>query len=133
MKSEPAAYSIADLKADRVTCWDGVRNYQARNFMRDKMQVGDGVLFYHSVTEPIGIVGEAKVVREGYPDYTGWDKKERHYDPKPSPDQPIWFMVDVQFVRAFKEVITFPSENNSCPLQNGDSQAWQPSFRLTGH
>ena len=106
MKSEPTEYSIADLSADRVTCWDGVRNYQARNVMRDTMQIGDGVLFYHSVTEPIGIVGEAKVVKRGYPDYTAWDHKDKHYDPKASPDRPIWSMVDVKFVRACREVIT---------------------------
>jgi predicted RNA-binding protein with PUA-like domain len=106
MKSEPTEYSIVDLKSDRVTCWDGVRNYQARNFMRDTMQIGDGVLFYHSVTEPIGIVGEAKVVKRGYPDYTGWDPKDKHYDPKASPDRPIWSMVDVKFVKACREVIT---------------------------
>ncbi|MBI3358889.1 MAG: EVE domain-containing protein [Nitrospirae bacterium] len=106
MKSEPTEYSIADLKADRVTCWDGVRNYQARNFMRDAMQINDGVFFYHSVVEPIGIVGEAKVVKCGYPDYTGWDRKDKHYDPKTSPANPIWSMVDVAFVRACGEVIT---------------------------
>ncbi len=106
MKSEPGAYSIADLKRDRVTGWDGVRNYQARNFMRDDMRIGDGVLFYHSVTEPIGIVGEANVVKEGYPDDTGWDPQDKHYDPKSSPTHPIWYRVDIQFVRVCRQVIS---------------------------
>ncbi len=106
MKSEPTVYSIYHLKADRVTCWDGVRNYQARNFMRDKMQVGDGVLFYHSIIEPVGIAGEAKVVKTGYPDYTAWDRKDPHFDSKSRLDRPTWFMVDVQFVKSCRLVIT---------------------------
>ena len=106
MKSEPTVYSITHLKADRVTCWDGVRNYQARNFMRDQMQVGDGVLFYHSIIEPVGIAGEAKVVKTSYPDFTAWDHKDPHYDPKSRLDRPTWFMVDVQFVKACREIIT---------------------------
>jgi len=106
MKSEPAAYSINDLLRDKTTCWDGVRNYQARNFMRDQMRLGDGVLFYHSNILIPGIVGEAKVTREGYPDYTAWDPEDRHYDPKTAPDRPTWFMVDIEFVRECRSVIT---------------------------
>ena len=106
MKSEPLVYSIWDLKRDKITCWDGVRNYQARNFMRDKMKIGDGVLFYHSNTEPVGIAGEAKIVKTAYPDYTAWDTHDPHYDPKSVQTKPTWFMVDVQFVRLCRKVIS---------------------------
>ena len=105
MKSEPEVFSIEDLKASKVACWDGVRNYQARNYMRDEMKLGDEVLFYHSSSEPSGIAGIAEVVKEGYPDYTAFDPKDIHYDPKSNPKKPTWFMVDVKFVRAFKSVI----------------------------
>ncbi|MEO5656695.1 MAG: EVE domain-containing protein [Nitrospiria bacterium] len=107
MKSEPTAFSIEDLRGaeDRTTCWDGVRNYQARNFLRDEIAVGDGVLYYHSNVEPVGIAGEAVVVRAGYPDYTAWDQHDPHYDPKSDPDRPTWYMVDVRFVRACRKVI----------------------------
>jgi predicted RNA-binding protein with PUA-like domain len=106
MKSEPTAYSIADLKTEGVTAWDGVRNYQARNFMRDDMKPGDRVFFYHSNTHPVGIVGEAEVVKKGYPDSTAWDPRERHYDPKSRPDRPRWFRVDIRFIRSSRDVIT---------------------------
>lgn len=106
MKSEPHVYSIQDLKRDKVTCWDGVWNYQARNFLRDEIQVGDGVLFYHSNAEPSGIAGLAKVVRAGYPDFTAFDPKDPHYDPKSDPAKPTWYMVDVAFIQAFTRVIS---------------------------
>ncbi len=106
MKSEPGSYSIGDLSRDKVTYWSGVRNFQARNFMRDTMKVGDGVLFYHSVTDPVGIAGEAKVVKPGYPDPTAYDPNDHHYDPKSQDGSPTWFMVDVQFVKACKKIIT---------------------------
>ncbi len=105
MKSEPSVFSIDDLKTCKVTCWDGVRNYQARNFMRDEMKIGDGVLFYHSNTQPSGIAGLAKVVKESYPDYTAFDPKDVHYDPKSDPGKPTWYMVDVKFVRTCKSII----------------------------
>lgn len=107
-KSEPESFSINDLaKAPRqITCWDGVRNYQARNLLRDDIQVGDGVLFYHSSTEPMAIVGTAKVVRNGYADHTAFDPKSNHYDPGSSPDEPTWFMVDIQLVQQFSEPLT---------------------------
>ena len=100
MKSEPEAFSIDDLaKAPRqTTCWDGVRNYQARNFMRT-MQVGDQVLFYHSNADPPAVVGIAEVVKLAYPDHTAFDPKDRHYDPKSKPDKPLWDMVDIKFMR----------------------------------
>ncbi len=132
MKSEPTAYSITDLKADRVTCWDGVRNYQARNFMRDDMRVGDGVLFYHSVTQPVGIAGEAKVVKASYPDFTAWDPTDKHYDPKSNSARPTWFMVDVKFVRACREIISLdrlreiPSLEEMMVLRKGSRLSVQP-------
>ena len=106
MKSEPGEYALEDLKKeeDRTDHWDGVRNYQARNFMRDRMQVGDGVLFYHSGKKP-AVVGTARIVRAGYPDHTAWDPKSRHFDPKSTPENPIWFMVDIQFESEFKRPI----------------------------
>lgn len=107
-KSEPSAFSIDDLAAapGRKTCWDGVRNYQARNFMRDEMRRGDLVFFYHSSCEITGIAGIAEVVRESYPDFTAFDPEDRHYDAKSSEDAPRWFMVDVRLRRKFKRVIT---------------------------
>ena len=98
MKSEPDVFSFTDLlKAKgKRTCWDGVRNYQARNFMRDTMKKGDGVLFYHSNAKPPGIAGVAEVVKEGYPDHTAFDPKDSHFDPKSDPDAPTWMMVDIK-------------------------------------
>ncbi len=105
MKSEPNTYSIDDLARDRRTHWDGVRNYQARNFMRDDMQVGDEVLFYHSNAEPPGVAGIARVVRTGYPDHTARDPMSKYYDPKASDEDPRWFMVDIEFVEKFDEFV----------------------------
>ena len=103
VKTEPTSFSIDDLAAEpnQTTCWDGVRNYQARNFMRDGMQLGDLVLFYHSNADPPAVVGVAKVVREAYPDHTAWDKHDHHYDPKSSPENPRWLMVDLQLDQVF--------------------------------
>ena len=108
VKSEPSDYSIDDLAAepDQTTHWDGVRNYQARNILRDQMQVGDRVLFYHSNIKPPGIVGIAEVVRSGYPDYTAFDPHSKHYDPNSEPDNPRWFMVDIRLQCQFKRLIT---------------------------
>ena len=105
MKSEPSVFSIEDLRRKKTTCWDGVRNYQARNFMRDQMHVGDEVLFYHSNATPSGIAGLATIVKEAYGDFTAWDPGNIHYDPKARPDRPTWMMVDVRFVRACREII----------------------------
>jgi len=100
MKSEPSCFSFTDLCAlpEQTSPWDGVRNYQARNLLRDDIQVGDGVLFYHSNAKEPAIVGLAKVVRAGYPDHTAQDARNEHFDPKASPEKPIWYMVDVQAV-----------------------------------
>ncbi|SDK91344.1 Predicted RNA-binding protein, contains PUA-like domain [Maridesulfovibrio ferrireducens] len=102
MKSEPGCFSIDDLIAaeDQITSWDGVRNYQARNFMRDDMELGDMVLFYHSITNP-SVVGIAEVVRESYPDHTAWNIDDPHFDPKSSEENPRWFMVDIKFLEKF--------------------------------
>ncbi len=98
LKSEPDLFSFEDLwnSKGRRTHWDGVRNYTARNFMRDEMKVGDGVLFYHSNAKPPGVAGVAEVVREGYPDFTQFDPEDAHFDPKADPDAPRWYMVDIR-------------------------------------
>lgn len=100
MKSEPSCFSFDDLKQrpQGIEHWDGVRNYQARNFLRDSFRVGDGVLFYHSSCPEPAIVGLAKVVREGYPDHTALDPREIHFDPKSTDQKPLWYMVDIQYL-----------------------------------
>ncbi len=105
LKTEPESFSIADLanSPGQTTFWDGVRNYQARNFLRDQMQVGDRVLFYHSNAEPPAVVGVAEVASEAYPDHTAWDPNHHHYDPASTKENPVWQMVDVRFVEAFDE------------------------------
>ena len=105
MKSEPSVYSIGDLKKDGWTYWDGVRNFQARNFLRDSMKKGDAVLFYHSNAEPPGVAGLARIRKEGYPDFTAWDKKDVHFDPKSKEDKPLWFMVDIEYAETFKNFV----------------------------
>ena len=99
MKSEPSCFSLDDLEKSPAgtAAWDGVRNFQARNLLRDEIRVGDGVLFYHSSCAEPAIVGLAEVVRSGYPDHTAQDSRSDHFDPKASPDHPIWYMVDVKF------------------------------------
>jgi predicted RNA-binding protein with PUA-like domain len=106
MKCEPDAYTIDDLKRDGRTSWEGVRNYQARNFMRDEMQVGDGVLFYASNADPSGVTGLAEIVRDGYPDHTAWTKGHKYFDEAAMKDAPAWFMVDVGFVERFPDVVS---------------------------
>lgn len=108
MKSEPSDYSIDDLERDRREHWDGVRNYQARNLMRDQMEVGDRVLFYHSNAKPPGVVGLAEVASEAYPDHTQFDPDDPHFDPKSDPDDPRWIMVDVQFVEKLPRMVGLP-------------------------
>lgn len=110
MKSEPSVFSIDDLRhaPQQTSPWDGVRNYQARNFMR-QMQIGDLIFFYHSNCDTPGIVGIAKVSRLTYPDYTAWDDKSHYFDPKSTPDKPRWDMVDVQFIEKFKETLPLKS------------------------
>jgi predicted RNA-binding protein with PUA-like domain len=106
-KSEPESFSIQHLAAAprQTTCWDGVRNYQARNYLRDEIHVGDRALFYHSSVEPPAVVGTAVVVREGYPDPTAWQKTNHHFDPKSSADNPTWFMVDIRLEEIFAKAL----------------------------
>lgn len=106
MKSEPDVFSIDDLKLKKKSGWDGVRNYQARNYMRDDMKIGDVVLFYHSSCEIPGVAGLAKVSKESHPDPSQFDSKSEYYDPKATKDNPRWFMVEVEFVEKFDRVIT---------------------------
>lgn len=108
MKSEPNEFSIQDLRkrSRKTEHWDGVRNYQARNYMRNEMEKGDQILFYHSNCEVPGIVGIAEVAREAYPDHTAFDPEDSHYDPKSDPENPRWYMVDVKFVRQLQRTIS---------------------------
>ncbi len=106
MKSEPEAFSIDDLERVRTEPWNGVRNYQARNFMRDGMKVGDGVLFYHSNTAEPGIVGVATVASQAYPDPTQFDPKSDYFDPKSTREEPRWLLVDVAFERKLARTVT---------------------------
>jgi predicted RNA-binding protein with PUA-like domain len=107
-KSEPEAFSIKDLEKapKKTTFWNGVRNYQARNFLRDSIKEGDQVLFYHSSTDPPGIAGLAEVVKSGYPDHTAFDPNDDHYDPKSDKKNPSWYMVDIKHIKTFPELIT---------------------------
>ncbi len=106
MKCEPAAYTIDDLQRDGQTSWEGVRNYQARNFMRDDMRVGDGVLFYASNAKPSGVTGIARVSRTAYPDHFAWEEGHRYFDARSTPEKPLWHMVDIEFVERFAETIS---------------------------
>lgn len=103
-KSEPGCYSIDDLASEptKTTFWDGIRNYQVRNMLRDEVKKGDYVFFYHSNAKPMAIVGAMKVVKEGYPDFTALDSTNQHYDPKSSEENPRWYMVDVKYIETFK-------------------------------
>lgn len=134
MKTEPDVFSIDDLAAakNQSTCWDGVRNYQARNFMRDLMQFGDRVLVYHSNADPSCVVGTATVVTTSYPDPTAWDPNDPHYDPKSDPVHPRWFMVDIQFECKFtipqslEMLRTVPELSQMVLLRKGTRLSVQP-------
>lgn len=132
MKSEPTVFSIGDLKASKTTYWSGVRNYQARNFMRDQMKVGDGVFFYHSNVEPVGIAGQAEVIKQGYPDFTAWDPKDKYYDIKSISSKPVWYMVDIRFVARCRAVIPLgllketPALKKMGVVQQGSRLSIQP-------
>jgi predicted RNA-binding protein with PUA-like domain len=120
MKTEPSVFGIDDLqkRPGQTEHWDGVRNYQARNMMRDEMKVGDRVFFYHSNCDVPGIVGIAEIVREAYPDFTAFDPDSKYFDPKSSPDSPRWFMVDVRLVRKLARTITLEELKNYSELQD---------------
>jgi predicted RNA-binding protein with PUA-like domain len=106
MKSEPEVFSIEDLRREKRTSWEGVRNYQARNFMRDEMRIGDRVFYYHSNADPTGIAGLARVARTAYPDPSARDPESDYYDPRASDEDPRWYMVDIEFEEAFPRIIT---------------------------
>ncbi len=105
MKCEPEAYAIDDLERDGTATWEGVRNFQARNTMRDDMKGGDGVLFYASNAEPSGVTGVAEVSRESYPDPYAFQEGHKYFDPKSDPDNPTWYMVDIRFVEKFPGIV----------------------------
>ncbi len=107
-KSEPNAFSIDDLQNSpgKKTYWDGIRNYQARNFIRDDMRKGDGVLFYHSNADPLAVVGYCEIVKEAYPDHTQFDPDNKHFDPGAIQKEPRWFMVDIKLVEKLKNPVT---------------------------
>ncbi|PKB80228.1 MAG: EVE domain-containing protein [SAR202 cluster bacterium Io17-Chloro-G9] len=119
-KSEPTAYSFSDLlnEQEQTAEWDGVRNYQVRNYMRDEMNVGDGVLFYHSSAKPMAVVGAARIVRESYPDSTAWDPNDKHFDKRSTPDNPVWLMVDIKAEQEFVNPVTLPQLKANPNLQD---------------
>lgn len=116
LKTEPNCFSLDDLKKVPQEPWDGVRNYQARNMMRDDMQVGDKAIFYHSNCQPPHAAGTCTIVKEGYPDHTAFNADEKHFDPKSDPDNPRWFMVDVQFESEFKTIVPLEEMKNNPAL-----------------
>jgi predicted RNA-binding protein with PUA-like domain len=120
LKTEPSTFSIQDLAAApaQTTCWEGVRNYQARNFIRDDMSVGDRVILYHSNADPSAIVGTAFVIRAAYPDSSAFDPKDPHFDPKSQPDHPTWFMVDIQLGSVFVEPLSLNALRPIASLKN---------------
>lgn len=130
-KTEPNTYSWDDLlkSKKKITHWEGVRNYQARNFMRDEVKKGDLVFFYHSVVKPTAIVGIAKVVKEAYPDHFAWDKKNPYYDAKSSKENPRWVMVDIQAVCEVSPPITLAEVKENKKLQ--DMKLVQKGTRLS--
>lgn len=148
-KSEPDVFSIQDLKQSpgRTTSWEGVRNYQARNFLRDTVRTGDGVLFYHSNADPMGIAGTAKVVREAYPDHFAFEPEHRYYDTQSTPEKPVWFMVDIKLQTVFSQVITREQlathpvcagmmvlkRGSRLSIQPVTEAEWQAVHELAGH
>jgi predicted RNA-binding protein with PUA-like domain len=147
MKSEPDVYGIDDLERDGSTHWDGVRNYQARNYMRDEMKVGDGVLYYHSRAEPMAIVGLAEVAKTAYPDFTQLDPESDYYDPKAREDDPRWFMVDVRFVAKLARPLTLDElkadskldgmlllrKGQRLSIQPVEAKHWKHVLKLAGY
>jgi predicted RNA-binding protein with PUA-like domain len=118
MKCEPEAYTIEDLERDGTTTWEGVRNFQARNYMRDDMKAGDGVLFYASNAEPSGVTGVAEISREGYPDPYSFQEGHKYHDPKSNPENPTWYMVDIRFVEKFPDIIPLAVLKETRGLEN---------------
>lgn len=134
-KSEPNAYSYDDLVNDGVAEWDGVRNFQVRNWLKNDIKPGDRILFYHSSTSPVGVVGIARVGREGYPDHTAWDPTSEHPDPKSTPDNPIWYMVDIEPERKLDRMVTLdemrvqPALRDMMTLKRGNRFSITPVTR----
>lgn len=132
MKSEPDIYSIDDLKKEKTCFWEGIRNYQARNFMRDQFRKGDLAFFYHSNTKPPGIVGVMEIIKDAYPDHTSWDSNSKYFDSKSSPDNSQWCMVDVSFKAKFKGLIPLqdlrehPQLQDLMVIQRGSRLSIQP-------
>jgi predicted RNA-binding protein with PUA-like domain len=131
IKSEPDVYSIRDLERDGRTHWEGVRNYQARNYMRDEMKIGDEVLFYHSNADPIGVAGLARVARAAYPDRSALDPGSHYFDPKATEADPRWVVVDVEFVERFPDVVPLSTLRDlptlaDMPLLNRSRLSVQP-------
>lgn len=118
MKVEPSAYTIDDLERDGRTSWEGVRNYQARNLMRDQMQVGDRVLFYASNASPSGVTGLAEVVRAAYPDASAWTKGHAYFDARSDPANPTWYLVDIGYVATFAETIALDTLKSTPGLED---------------
>ena len=117
MKSEPSDYSIEDLERDQIEGWDGIRNYQARNILRDDIKMGDLVIFYHSNAKPSGPAGVMEIVKEGYPDETALDPAELHYDPKATEEKNVWVQVDIKFVSKFSRVIPLKELRTTAGLE----------------
>lgn len=120
LKSEPDCFSIDDLsrRPKQTSPWDGVRNYQVRNMLRDEMKVGDMGFFYHSSCTPPGIAGIVTIVKAGYPDHTAWDIHSDHFDPKSTPEQPRWYMVDVKLVEKFPRLVTLDEIKQNPALEH---------------
>jgi len=131
MKSEPSVYGIHHLERDKKNHWEGVRNYQARNFIKE-MTIGDRMLFYHSNANPSGVAGVGKICKDPYPDFFSWDPKSRYFDPSSSPQCPRWFMVDVEYVETFPhfislaEIRSLPELNDLSILKRGDRLSIHP-------
>ncbi len=132
MKSEPDVYGIDDLKRDGTTCWEGIRNYQARNFMRDDMTVGDRILFYHSRSKPPGVAGIAEVTRAAYPDHHALDPAHQYHDPKATAEDPRWVMVDIGYVETLPTLVSLadlkadPSLDGMLVTKRGQRLSVQP-------
>lgn len=135
MKCEPEVFSIADLERDGTTTWEGVRNYQARNLLRDDMKAGDGVLFYASNAEPSGVAGLARIARAGFPDPTAWKKGHEYFDPASTPAAPVWYSVEVAYVERFVNTIPLatlkatPGLEKMMVTQKGSRLSVQPVMR----
>jgi predicted RNA-binding protein with PUA-like domain len=133
LKTEPTAFSVEDLerRPNKTTGWDGVRNYQARNMLRDQMKIGDQVFLYYSNCDEPGIVAIAEVVEEGYPDVTAFDRKHHHYDPKSDPEKPTWFQVDVQLQRRLRRIITLQELRQHASKKLNDMPLLRTGNRLS--